>query len=73
MADKYKYNPITNQMDLVDPGSDYAQVLARLATLEERQTVLENMMANTPYLNWEYIQTTLEWETLEDVADLNVQ
>ena len=73
MSDTYKYNPVTNQLDLVDPGSDYARVLAELADLRARQAVLEEMMANTPYLNWEYIQTTLEWETLEDVADLSDQ
>ena len=73
MSDTYRYNPVTNQLDLVDPGSDYARVLAELADLRARQAVLEEMMANTPYLNWEYIQTTLEWETLEDVADLSDQ
>lgn len=71
MSDTYRYNPVTNQLDLVDPGSDYGRVLAELADLRARQAVLEEMMANTPYLNWEYIQTTLEWETLEDVADLS--
>lgn len=71
MPEQYKYNPLTGQMDLVGKGADYTQVLARLAALEARQLALEDMMLNTPYLNWEYIQTSLEWETFEDVADLN--
>lgn len=62
MPDQYRYNPLTGQMDLVT-DSDVTDLEARLRALE-----LEFL--SLPFLNWEYIQTTLDWETLEDVADL---
>ena len=62
MPDQYRYNPLTGQMDLVGDGGEAGDLAARVAALETE-------LASLPFLNWEYLQTTTDWETLEDVTE----